>query len=382
MMNQKRHSQDHFSPVIEYLVIGVILLVIIHTMVEEFAILFRWSHTNINYIVIAGFFFDLFFTVEFIARSIVTGRRQGFKRYFFSERGWIDLLSSVPLLLLVSGPSLFMIAMGMESESATLEFLHILKTAKAVRVTRILRLIRVVKLFGKIQNTESAMTNRHVGAISTIGVIALIITLGFHHLIPGVRIGDHGDYIKQRLEEITPMFKMIPAGTASENVIVNLLKSDPRNGDVIRVKNKHGESIYENPDAHQLHFTSFHDREIPLDGGYTIALSYHPAEMDNARVNLLILFGVLVVITGYILFYTRIFAQQIADPIFVMDKGIRRWDYNLEVKIHEHFENEEIFMLAQAYNARWLPLKNRLRRGMKSRNQEKSVLKMDDFNFT
>lgn len=381
MLEQRHSSQDHFSPLIEYLVIFVIILVIFHTMIEEIATILVWDHSTVNRIVIAGFFFDLFFSVEFIARGITSSRDEGFKTYFFSERGWIDALSSIPLLLLVSGPSVFMILLGIESGNPAFEYLHILKTAKAIRVTRVLRLIRVVKLFGKIQNTESMMTNRHMGTISTIGVVALIVTLAIHHMLPIFRIGDHGDYIKGRLTELTVLMDSSGAGAINQTAMLYLLRNDPRNEDVIYVKNKRGDLLYESPEASALEMTVFPERNIPVGSGYSVTLSYRNADIDHAKVNLLILVSVLALIAAYVLFYTRIFAQQIADPIFIMDKGLRRWDYNLEVKIHEHFHDEEVFRLARAYNARWLPLKSRLRRGMKDRNYEKSVLKMDDLNF-
>ena len=80
------------------------------------------------------------------------------------------------------------------------------------------------------------------------------------------------------------------------------------------------------------------------------------------------------------LLYTPIFAQQIKDPIFIMDKGLRQWDYNLEVRVDQDHSHEEISHLARAYNERWLTIKNQIRAYRKSRSsdKEKSALSMND----
>ena len=147
--------QDHFPAWLENLIIVAILLVIAHTIIDDLSIVLNWSGRTRDIIMILGFTFDLFFTAEFVGRGIVSSRTTGFANYIKYERGWVDALSSVPLLLLVSGPAFVYYIIGAESDSAFVGFLSVLKTAKAIRVTRILRLIRIIKLFGKIQNTES-----------------------------------------------------------------------------------------------------------------------------------------------------------------------------------------------------------------------------------
>jgi hypothetical protein len=54
--------------------------------------------------VVAGFAVDFVFTAEFVARAAVSGGRGGFFAYLLREGGLVDLLVSVPLLALVSGP--------------------------------------------------------------------------------------------------------------------------------------------------------------------------------------------------------------------------------------------------------------------------------------
>ena len=91
---------------LENLVILAIVLVLVQTFLEDLATLLSWSVSVREALLIAGFFFDLFFTVEFIVRGYDAWRYRRFGYYFWYDRGWIDFLASVPLLLLNSGPGL------------------------------------------------------------------------------------------------------------------------------------------------------------------------------------------------------------------------------------------------------------------------------------
>jgi len=98
----------------------------------------------------------------------------------------------------------------------------------------------------------------------------------------------------------------------------------------------------------------------------------------HARLNIMVLFCILAIIASFMLLYTRIFAQQIADPLYVMDKAMRDWDYNFEVKSIQGRDDEEVFRLATAYNNRWLPLKAQIHSFRKQKGEgEKSVLSLD-----
>ncbi len=369
----KSHRQDHFPAWLENLIIVAIIFVIVQTILDDVAIAFHWSHSSRQMLTIAGFAFDLFFTAEFLARSVVSARTTGFMHYLRAQRGWVDLLSSVPLLLLVSGPAVLLIYLGDEHDAMGMGFFSVLKTAKAIRVTRILRLIRIVKLFGRIQNTESVMTGRHIGIISTIAVVSLIVVMGVTELIPGLRFGHHGEYRARREAELTALLngKNPPA----DEWLKGYLGRSPDHEDVVRVE-KGKTVIYESPQAQELRFTTFPQ---PIEaGGYTVQVSYHPADAEHARANLVILLAILVLIGALMLIYTTIFARQIADPVFIMDRGLREMEYNLEVKLDEQNRNDEVFRLARAYNVRWLPLKNQIAMFRKRNQAEKSALTMKD----
>jgi hypothetical protein len=384
----RRSDWDHFPKVIEYFIMVAIVLVIALIIVEELAIIYHWEHRWIEYLLITAFCFDLLFSVEFAGRGIISARHGHFWYYIRAQRGWVDFLTSIPLLLLVSGPAVLLIVLGDAGEGAFMTYLTILKTAKAIRVTRILRLVRVIKLFGKIQNTESMMTNRQVGIISTMMVVSLIVALMVSQFISVIHVGDRFQYQKWKLDALTAVFSELKnadgaaatAGAPTEAWALKLVKESPAYKDLIRLKDPRGEIIYLNDNYRELDFTSFH-KFFPLgDSGYEVEISYHRADAEHSKLNLFVLFAVLVLVGALMLLYTPIFAKQIADPIFIMDKGLRQWDYNLEVMVDKDHSHEEISELARVYNERWLTIKNQIRSYRKDRHadQEKSSLSMDD----
>lgn len=368
----KSTSADHFPPLIENFIIIAIIGVIIQTILDDITIIYHMSHDAVVISSIAGFCFDFLFTIEFIGRSYISYRRGNFKNYIQFQRGWIDAISSIPLLLLVSGPALLMIIGGQGETGLQLGFLSILKTAKAIRVTRILRLIRIIKLFGKIQNTESVMTNRHIGIVSTIATVTLVIVLVITQFIPFTKIGDQDEYFQERKKELSALLNTSPP----DEWLVNYIAKSNENADIISLKAPSGKTIYENPKKKDLLWTAF-DAPVKV-GDYEITLSYYKAEADHAKANMTIFFSILGIIFSMMLIYSKIFVQQVADPLYVMNKGFRDWNYNLTVKENKEFVQDEVFKLAIAFNRTWLPLKNQIYIKKKMAEKEKSVLKMDD----
>ena len=99
----------------ETFILFAIVLVILQTLLEEVAVTAGWTVRVRHFLAFSGLFFDVVFTIEYLVRQTLAAvRRQGM-RYFFRERGWIDLLSSVPLLLLDSLPRTLAIVLGSDS---------------------------------------------------------------------------------------------------------------------------------------------------------------------------------------------------------------------------------------------------------------------------
>ncbi len=384
-MNARKFGLDHFPKPIEYAILFLIILVIALIFVEELAIIYAWSGDKLAYLVWAAFIFDAVFSLEFAARAVHTGRRGYFWHYIKHQRGWIDFISSFPLLLLISGPALYILLAQDGGGVQSLAFLSILKTAKAVRVTRILRLIRIIKLFGKIQNAESPMANRHVGSIATMGVTAIVIALLISQFAPFMHVGDRAAYLESRTGDLTHLVQAADRaapGAPDFEWLAKYIESSAVQSDVIRLRNKDEKLLYLNPRANELmHYAYGAGQWIKLgDSGYSAQISYHIPDAEHARLNLFVMVAILALTLAFMLIYARTFAQQIADPLFVMNRGLRQWEYNLEVRIPPELASEEVFQLAHAYNERWLSLKNQIRafRRRRDAGEEKSALSLDD----
>lgn len=161
--------------ILDYILLGVIFLSIIQIVVDDLGLILNWGNQFHVWMVVLGFAFDFIFTTEFTVRSISAIRKGKFWHYIKHEKGWIDFLASIPLLLLNSGPMLFMLITGGGSEGER-SVANLLKVIRAVRISRILRVLRVLKIFSHIENVHSKMSQHHVSYIAAIMVLFTLLT--------------------------------------------------------------------------------------------------------------------------------------------------------------------------------------------------------------
>jgi hypothetical protein len=348
------------AEILETVVVVAIILVLAHTFVDDYSILAGWTVRARTWIILAGLGFDLFFTIEFLTRLyLALVARQG-TRYFFRERGWIDFLASIPLLLLNSLPHVLALLAGAGLLSGLGSFLNVLKVIKAVRIARILRLLRVVKLFRGIRYARSPMAQAHVSTIATIAVSILVLwTLGASVLegvgiIPGIE-GPFSDGQTRRAAAIAEAGPIPPALAARAASIAALdatiLVARPRGG--ATAWSRYPASYYA-------------DHFLPGDYGYLQAngvevfYDERPLSMTSARESMIFFIAVLVTVLAFLFIYAPRFALQISDPIHVMRRGMSESDYNLEVLVPPERAQDDVFELAALYNSVYLPLKDRL----------------------
>ena len=100
--------------------------------------------------------------------------------------------------------------------------------------------------------------------------------------------------------------------------------------------------------------------DLNLSQGYTASLSYFRADANLALLILCLLGVILLLLVGYVILYGRLFVQSVAEPVYMMDRGLRQWNYNLAIPEFKDRPQDEISRLANIYNRRWLPLKERI----------------------
>lgn len=356
---------------LENLVIVAIILVLFQTFFEDLAVVLRWSAPVRRGLTISGFAFDLFFTLEFLIRIYDAWRYRQLGDYMLHQRGWLDFLASVPLLLLNSGPAVLALMAGNTMVVGVGGMLNVLKVVKAIRIARILRLLRLLKIFRKIKNTDSVMAQRHVAKISTVTVSVMIfailaVTLGVSFLpTPG---------LDERVarSHVAGFEYLIDRNLAAE-VNASGLESYARANTELLIVKERGEVRYSRFDE------TTYDREFMIGDyghlsreGVEVFLDLRTLNEESSRSNLIYFLSIVAIVVALLFYYSPHFALTVSDPIHIMRRGFSEKGYNLAIKIPQRFRDDDVYRLAKLYNEVYLPLKDR-----NSDESESSVVNLD-----
>ncbi|MBI9106846.1 MAG: ion transporter [Spirochaetales bacterium] len=352
---------------IENIVLAAIFLVLIQTFIEDFAVIRGWSWNTRQLLILTGFFFDIFFTAEFLIRFYAAMAEGQVRDYLVLRRGWIDLLASVPLLLLSSGPSALAVIIGGGAIGGAAGILNVLKVVKAVRIARILRLLRVLKIFKQIKNADSEMAQRHISKIATLGVSVFVFIL----LISSI---------------FSQMLNMPSAEKKNERVIIDIIMAysggetggAEMQSDLLIVK-EDGLTVFTRFDnAYYSDNFGFEDYQYAEYLNYQFFFDTREIEKIQSKDNIVYFIIILVLVLAYTLFYSPHFAITVSDPIHVMRRGLVEKSYNFEVKIDPDYKNDDVFLLAKDYNNIYLPMKDRSLAEEEEIDADSLELKMDD----
>jgi len=337
---------------IETMIFAVIVLVLIQTFLEDFAVLAGWAWAPRKILVITGFFFDLFFTLEFLIRLYYALARREGKLYMLHQKGWVDLVASVPLLMFNSGPAVLAVAGGTLGIAGMGGLLNVLKVVKVVRIARVLRLLRVLKVFKQIKFVDSQMAQRHIARIVSTLVTALILpVMVLSFVFSMISVGDLADQHKKRADSLVAFLE------SQEPAVVWDYCQHEKSFLVVRNQGKVVFSRYD--DADYSRYFGPTDYEYRSSGDYELFLDNRGLEKQQARENLTIFVIVVFVIFVFLVFYSSHFAMTVTDPITIMMKGMLESSYNLEVKIPSLYAKDDVYRLARSYNDAFLPMKAR-----------------------
>lgn len=356
---------------IENFILFVILLVLVQTFVEDLAVLLGWSWSIRKALIFSGFGFDLFFSIEFLIRYFQALKKGRAVKYMLQERGWVDLIASLPLLFLSSGPAVIALMQGTAFLSAA-GMLNILKVVKTVRIARILRLLRLLKVFKKIKFVNSVMAQRHITRVITTVissfVIALTVVSFVLALVPANNV--EKDFVEKHSVMAKTAERLYESGNRE------LLDEFDSYSSVLIMKTKEG-TVY------TRHSNEFYNTWFgPSDYGYVrsgdleLFYSLKPLYSSESSDNLLIFVSILCMLIILMISYTPHFALTVTDPVNIMLNGMSDPSYNLEVLIPEDQKEDGVYKLAKQYNEEYLP--------MKARNNDTPgqgsglALKMDD----
>ncbi len=358
---------------IENIIIVIIVLVLVQTFIEDLAVLVGWSWDLRRILIFTGLGFDIFFVVEFLTRLFYAISEGRAKQYFFYERGWIDFLASVPLLMLNSGPTSISLIIGGTTYLGLGGFLNVLKVVKAVRIARILRLLRVLKIVKQLKYADSVMAQRHVAKITTITITTIVFAI-FAYVIISPYIGLPSTdeiYAKRHAETTMQVYNNLQEGNSDE-----ALSIAEQSADLMLIKTG-GQTIYSQYDNayYEVYFGPGDYRYV---GRTPYAFFFDARDMNKfqSKDNLLFFVIIVILVIVFIVLYSPHFAITVSDPIHVMKRGLEENSYNLEVKIPEEYKDDDVFELAKNYNEVYLPLKDR---SNAEEGGDMVELKIDDF---
>ncbi len=369
----REEKQSLTVKLLESLVTVVILLVIVQTFLDDFSIITGWTQEARKILMFTGFMFDLFFTIEFLTR-LYNGltRRRAFY-YLVHERGWIDFLASVPLLIFSSAPPLLFYLFGGAAVVGLGGILNILKLIKAIRVARILRLLRILKIFRKIKYTNSRMNQRHLAKVITISVTVIVFAF-FGYSVLTELVGSIGpSSISEKREE--KVISLLERGGVSSEISTRQIELFE--DEVLLVK-RGGEAVFTryNQDYFSQNFT-IGDYSYVKNGEWEIfmdrRMDNQVQEKNQSWQALFFFVMVILLFIFYLVVYSPHFAITVTDPIHVMKRGLDEKDYNFAVKIPETYQDDDIFELSNLYNEVYLPLKDR-----NQDTEEQTDLQIDD----
>lgn len=343
---------------LENVVIVAIIFVLVQTFLEDFAVLAGWSWSVRRVLLFTGFAFDIFFSVEFLTRLYFSFVKRRTGTYFWYERGWIDLLASIPLLLLSSGPAVLAYWSGTATIVGFGAILNVLKVVKAIRIARILRLLRVLKIFSRIRHTESAMAQRHVAKISTVAVTVVVVGILAMTVLfslvgaPSLETA----YREQTVRVLTRIDDLQPEGDAGKVALTELADIEPS----LLLVQRDGHTLYSRY-GNDLYDSDFGSTDYGYGerGDLRVFFDLTLLNQEQSRSNLLYFAMILFIVFAFMFYYSPHFALTVSDPLHIMRRGMSEKGYNLEIKIPPLYEEDEVYRLGQLFNEVYLPLKDR-----------------------
>lgn len=331
------------------LLAAAIGLAVAQALLEDVSVLAAWPVAQRQAVRLAGFFLDLYFTSEFLARlglALGEGRAGS---YLGRERGWLDFLAGAPLLVLASGPWAVDLLFGTGLVTAGL--------LAAARIARALRLLRPARLAFGLRDGAPGMAARHASLLTFLGSALLALGLAAAALTAPLRPGLERE-LGRRQELTAAGLQQAAARRAA------WLPAAVRSAPSLLVVREGRATLY------SRHSDAVYDREFAAGdyrylraGDLELFFDIRPAVSEAAAQDLLFQLLVLLLLAGLFGFYAPHFARVVTDPLEVMRRGLTEDGFNLQVRVPEDRREEEVFRLAREYNEHWLPLKDRDRRG-------------------
>ena len=294
----------------ENFIAWAIILAIVEIFVEDFSRLGGWAISGRKILILIGFLFDLIFTIEFTIRSFLAPKKKGWWNYFKNEKGWVDFVSSVPLILFSSGP--LVIGMFFNGSMRSLAFVgifNILKITKILRIARMLRLLRIVKVFKQDDVEAAEQRNNHVTKAITITIVAITTTLILSPLFPKIFYTmDHGLKTKQMAYSSLLQNWKKSIQTRDSKAIAYYKMKVKEDKNILYLFQGSNTVVNKIGNTDIIDFLKNHyfytDYKTISSFGFKLYYTIQDVDQENARINLLIETIIVITILSLLIFYT------------------------------------------------------------------------------
>jgi len=282
----------------------------------------------------------------------LSARRAG--QYLGPQRGWLDILASVPPLALASAPLAGRLLLG----QASAPLLQTAGLLAAAPVARLLRVLRPARLPGRLLRPDARTARRHASLLTLLATALLALGLiGF--TLAGPRLP--GLEAELALAQRRNAEKLLEAAGRPQG-LEQALPELPQGS--LLVLRQRGAVLYSRlPDeAYAREFAAGDYRYLRF-GDLELFFDDRARTRESAAESLLFQVLTLLLLLAHMLFYAGNFTRTLTDPLRVMRRGLAEPGFNLQVRLPKKHRDEEVFRLAAEYNERYLPLKERARRG-------------------
>lgn len=158
------------------------ILSLILTLAEDACLIAGISWDIRSILAISGFCLDLAFSALFLGHSASVLKKGNLRSYLGSRLGWLDMLSSLPILIFFSGPMVFGILLNVpESLSSGTVFgiAGMLHAARAFRTFRALRLARLISEDPVLPRSPEQARLRYIAIASAAFILVSATLPGF-----------------------------------------------------------------------------------------------------------------------------------------------------------------------------------------------------------
>jgi len=302
-MENKKNFWENF-------IAWTIILAIVEIFIEDFSRLGGWSISARKILILFGFLFDLIFTIEFTIRSFLAPKKKGWWNYFANEKGWVDFVSSIPLILFSSGP--LVIGMFFNGSIRSLAFVgifNILKITKILRIARMLRLLRIVKVFKQDDVEAAEQRNTHVTKAITITIVAITTTLILSPLFPKIFYTmDNGLKTKQMTYSSLLQNWKKSIQTRDSQAIAYYKMKVKEDKNILYLFQGSNTIVNKIGNTDIVDFLKNHyfytDYKTISSFGFKLYYTVQDIDQENARINLLIETIIVITILSLLIFYT------------------------------------------------------------------------------